>query len=74
MKTDRKYAEGGKCIKGKGGRIGFSQEDQCNTWKEHVERIMNEENPWDHRVDAAMIKWPVEKVTCKKVREAIRKM
>ena len=35
---------------------------------------MNEENAWDHKVDAAMVEGPVEKVSRKEVREAIRKM
>ena len=35
---------------------------------------MNEENAWDHKVDAAMVEGPPEKVYSKKVREAIKKM
>ena len=35
---------------------------------------MNEENAWDHKVDAAMVEGPVEKVSRKEVREAIGKM
>ena len=35
---------------------------------------MNEKNAWDHKVDAAMVEGPVEKVFRKEVREAIRKM
>ena len=35
---------------------------------------MNEENAWEYKVDAAMVEGPVEKVSCKEVREAIRKM
>ena len=73
-KRDGKDVEGGKWIKGRDGRIGFSQEDRCKTWKEHMERIMNEENAWDHKVDAAMFEGPVEKVSRKEVREAIRKI
>ena len=74
MKRDGKDVEGGKWIKDRDGRIGFSQEDRCKIWKEHMERIMNEENAWYHKVDAAMVQGPVENVSRKKVREAIRKM
>ena len=35
---------------------------------------MNEENAWDHKVDSALVEGPVEKVSRKEVREAIRKM
>ena len=74
MKRDGKDVEGGKWIKGRDERIGFSQEDRCKIWKEHMEKIMNEENAWDHKVDAAMVEGPVKKVSRKEVREAIRKM
>ena len=74
MKRDGKDVEGGKWIKGRNGKIGFNQEDRCKIWKEHMERIMNEENAWDHKVDAAMAEGPVEKVFRKEVGEAIREM
>ena len=35
---------------------------------------MNEENAWDHKVDAAKVEGPVEKVSRKEVKKAIRKM
>ena len=35
---------------------------------------MNEENAWDHNVDAALVEEPIEKVFRKEVREAISKM
>ena len=60
-------------LRGRDGRSRFSQE-RCKIWKEHMERIRNEENAWDHKVDAAMIEEPVEKVSRKEVRETIRKM
>ena len=44
MKRDGKDVERGIWIKGRDGRIGFSQEDRCKIWKELMERIMNEEN------------------------------
>ena len=39
-----------------------------------MDRIMNKENAWDHKVDASMVTGPVEKVSREEVREAIRKM
>ena len=74
MKQDGEDVEGEKWIKGRDGRIGFSQEDRCKIWKEHMERIIIEENAWDHKVDAATVEGPVEKVSHEVVREAIRKM
>ena len=37
-----------------------------------MEKIMNGENAWDHKVDAAVVEGPVETVSRKEVREAIR--
>ena len=39
-----------------------------------MERITNEKNAWDHKVDAAMVEGPVEKVSRKEVKAAIKKM
>jgi len=49
--------------------LGFSEEDRCKIWKEHMEKIMNEENEWDHMMEA---EGPVERVTRKEVVEAIK--
>ena len=74
IKKNGKNVEGGKWIKGRDGRIGVNQEDRCKEWKEHMERIMNHENAWDHKVDAAMIDGPVEEVSRREEKEAIRNM
>ena len=60
MKRDGKDVEGGNWMKGRDGRIGFSQEDRYKVWKEHMERIINGKNTWDHNVDTAMVEGPVE--------------
>ena len=49
MKRNGKDIKGRKWIKGRDGRIGFSEEHQCKTWREHMESIMIEENAWDQR-------------------------
>ena len=36
--------EGGRCLRGGDGRLGFIEEDRAKIWKEHMEKIMNEEN------------------------------
>ena len=66
MKRDGKDAEGGKRIQGRDERIGFSQEDRCKIRKEHMERIITDENAWDHKVDAVMVERPVTKFLARK--------
>ena len=43
-------------------------------WKEHVEKIMNEENEWNHMVEIDEVEGPVEKVACNEIAEAMQKM
>ena len=44
MKKEGKDVEVGRCLKGTGGRLDFIEEDREKIWKEHMEKIMNEEN------------------------------
>ena len=37
-----------KRVKGSNKRLDFIEEDWAKIWKEHMEKIMNEENEWDH--------------------------
>ena len=39
-----------------------------------MEKIMNEENEWDHMVEIDVVEGPVEKVACSKIVEAMQKM
>ena len=44
MQKEGKVVEGGRCLKGRQGRLGFIQEDRAKIWKKHMEKTMNEEN------------------------------
>ena len=44
MKKEEKDLEGGRCLRGRDGPFGFIEEDRAKNWKEHMEKIMNEEN------------------------------
>ena len=54
--------------------MGFIEEDRAKIWMKHMERIMNEENKWDHMVETDAVEGPVEKVACYEIVEAIRRM
>ena len=62
-----------KVLKRKSRKIEFIEEDRAKIWKEHMEKIMNKKNEWNHRVETDA-KEPVEKVVCNKTVEAIQKM
>ena len=63
MKKDGKDVEGERCITGSNSRLNFSEKDKGRVWKEHMERIMNEENEWEQNVQADFVEGPVEKVS-----------
>ena len=56
MKKDWKDVEGGRFVKGGDGRLNFSEKDRGKVRKEHMERIMNEENEWDKNVKQSLWK------------------
>ena len=61
-------------MRGSDGRLSFSEKDRGKVWKEHMERIMNEENEWDQNVEADLVEGPVERVSQEEVVRAIREM
>ena len=55
MKKEGKDVEGGRCLGGRDGRLGFIEEDRAKIWKKHKEKIMNKENEWDHMVETDVV-------------------
>ena len=74
MKKDGKDVEGGRCIRGSVVRLNFTEKDRGKVWKEHMERIMNEENEWDQNVKAELVEGPVERISREEVVKAIKEM
>ena len=73
MKKEGKNVEGGRCLRGEDGQLGFIEEDRAKIWKEHMEK-MNEENEWDRMVETDLVEGPVEKVACNEIVEVIQSM
>jgi len=74
MKKDGKDVEGGRCMRGSDERLNFSEKDRGRVWKEHMERIMNEENEWDQNMQADLVEGPVERVGREEVVKVLGKM
>ena len=74
MKRDGKDVEGGSCLRDSAGRLAFSEDDRKRVWKEHMEKIMNEENVWDQVTDADMVEGPIERITPAEVLKAIKRL
>ena len=52
--------------------MAFIEKDRAKIWKEHMEKIMNEENEWDNMVETDVVEGPVEKMACNEIVEAIQ--
>ena len=74
VKNQGKDLEGGRCFRGRDGRLGFIEVDKAKIWNEHMEKIANKENKWDHMVETNVVEGPVEKVARNEIVEAMQKM
>ena len=74
MKKDGKNIEGGRCLRGKDRRLGFSEKNRKRLCKNHMEEIMNKENDWDHVTAASVVEEPIKNVTCEEMAIAIKVM
>ena len=71
LKTDSKEVEGGWCMRGSDGKLCFSEKERGKVWKDHIERIMNKENDWDHNVEGDAVEGPVVCVRRLEVSQAL---
>ena len=46
-------------MKGSDGKLCFSEKERGKVWKDYMERILNEENDWDHNVEGDAVEDPV---------------
>ena len=52
MVKERQDITGLNCIKGASGKVIVDDKGVKDSWKEYMEKLMNEENEWDHKVSA----------------------
>ena len=74
LKTDSKEVESGKCMRRNDGKLCFSEKEIGNVWKGYMERIMNEENDWDHNVEGDAAEGPVVCVSTDEVVQVLNEM
>ena len=61
-------------MRGKDGRLGFSEKDRKRIWKNHSEKIKNKENNWDHVTATSMVEGPFKNVVHEERAIAIKVM
>ena len=74
LKTNSTEIEGGRCRRGCNGKLCLSERERGKVWKDYIERIMNEENNWDHYVEGDAVEGPVFCVGRKEVLQALYEM
>ena len=74
MRQEGRDIEGGDCMNDKDERHVVCEKDCGKLWKEHMGKIMNLENEWDHMIEADMVEESLEEVTDEEVMEAVNKM
>jgi len=52
MVKERQDITGSNCLKGVSGKVIVDRKGITYSWKEYIEKLMNEENEWDHRIEA----------------------
>ena len=45
-----------------------------DSWKEYMEKLMNEENEWDHKISAEFKEGPADCIRMDEVRAVLKKM
>ena len=71
MKKEANDLAGNNCIKDENRNIVFAENGRKRVWKEHMEAIMNEENPWDGKVNVEVVEGPMEPFAMNEVKRAL---
>jgi len=50
MAKETEDITGPNCLKGVSGKVIVDEKGIKDSWKQYMEKLMNEENEWDHRI------------------------
>lgn len=67
MKKEGKNVEGGRFRRKREGFKSFSKIDRRKEWKDHMEKIMNDENEEDQMTEDDVVERPLKRVTRKEM-------
>ena len=71
MEKEANDLAGNNCIKDENGNIVFAADGRKRVWKEYMEAIMNEENPWDGMVNVEVVEGSMEPFAMNEVERAL---
>ena len=58
-------------MRGNDGKLCFTENGRGKIWKDYMERIMNEENDWDHNVEGDAAEGPVVNASREELLQAL---
>ena len=73
MVKERWDITGSNCLKGVSGKVIVDEKGIKNSWKEYMEKLMNEENEWDHGISAEVKEGPADCIRIDAVVAALKK-
>ena len=74
MVKERQDITGLNCIKGASGKVIVDDKGIKDSWKEYTEKLMNEENEWEHKISAEVKEGPADCIRMAEVRAVLEKM
>ena len=74
MVKERQDITGLNCVKGAPGKVIVDDKGIKDSWKEYVEKLMNEENEWDHKISAEVKEGPADCIRMAEVSAVLKKM
>jgi len=74
MVKERQDIMGSNCLKGVSGKVIVDEKGIKDSWKEYMEKLMNEVNEWNHRISAGVKEGPADCVSIDEVAAALKKM
>jgi len=63
---------GSNCLKGVSGKVTLDEKGSKDSWKEYMEKLMNAENQWDHRISATVKEGPADYIRIDEVAAALK--
>jgi len=65
---------GSNCLKGVSGKVIVDEKGIKDSWKEYMEKLINEENEWDHRISARVKEGTVDCIRIDEIASALKNM
>jgi len=72
MVKERQDITGLNCIKGALGKVIVDDKVIKDSWKEYMEKLMNEENEWDHKISDEVKEGPADCIRMAEVRAVLK--